>query len=347
MNKSVIVDIPVKARLVEVDFLKGIAIVLVILGHVLQYSLSEPYINPLFNFIYSFHMPLFVFISGLLSYKDTSSLMDIKKRAYQLLLPFLLWPIIRGFIFNGTISVTDYVILFKDPSQGLWFLWILFLISSYFTLVGVVTKKVGGARITERTNRIVLFASVLFAYLFVNIVFRGKYGMWLFSLYIIFFYGGWELRRYYLKFSVVMRKYWWLFLSFFILLSLFWKFNHHPTFISAPNKIVSNLYNYLTGFMGSIALLSICSMKVGQGWNLNSFLIKRLISCGKMTLGLYAIHLSIIVNPVSEYVSTLGISSVPTVLLSFVITLIATFVVYQLLDNNVITRLLIGKMDFR
>lgn len=347
MNRSNINETPVKARFIEVDLLKGVAIILVILGHVLQYSLTEPYDNHLFNFIYSFHMPLFVFISGFLSYKVASSLTDIKKRAYQLLPPFLLWPAIRGFIFNGKISFDDYALLFKDPSLGLWFLWILFLISSFFTLVGVITKKVGGAKYTEMTKQIVLLASVLFAYLFTTIVFRGRYGLWLFSLYIIFFYGGWVFRNNYLKFASFIRTYWWFFFICFMLLTLFWSFNHHPTFISSPNKMISNLYNYLTGFMGSIALFSICSMMVSQSWNLRSFYIKPFISCGKKTLGLYAIHLSIIVIPVSEYVNTLSLPSVPTVLLSFVITLIATFIVYYILNSSAITRLLIGKIVIR
>ena len=42
-----------------IDFLKGIGIILVVIGHVSQ----NERIN---DFIYSFHMPLFFFISGFL-----------------------------------------------------------------------------------------------------------------------------------------------------------------------------------------------------------------------------------------------------------------------------------------
>lgn len=57
-------------------------------------------------------------------------------------------------------------------------------------------------------------------------------------------------------------------------------------------------------------------------------IIKQFISYLEMTFGLYAIHLFFIVNPVSEYVSTLNIQFVPTILLSF----ITTFIVLLLIE---------------
>lgn len=49
-----------KARIIELDYLKGIGIFLVVLGHtiLLQNALSTKYVI-LARFIYSFHMPLF------------------------------------------------------------------------------------------------------------------------------------------------------------------------------------------------------------------------------------------------------------------------------------------------
>lgn len=46
------------------DFLRGIAIFLVLLGHSIQWTDPEWQHNLLFEGIYSFHMPLFMFISG-------------------------------------------------------------------------------------------------------------------------------------------------------------------------------------------------------------------------------------------------------------------------------------------
>lgn len=60
-----------RKRIAQIDFLKGAAIILVVLGHVIsQVWNTDPDIyenNLIFRFCYSFHMPLFVFISGYLS----------------------------------------------------------------------------------------------------------------------------------------------------------------------------------------------------------------------------------------------------------------------------------------
>lgn len=46
-------------RITYLDSLKAILILLVILGHAVQFNTEEYETNPLFQFIYSFHMPLF------------------------------------------------------------------------------------------------------------------------------------------------------------------------------------------------------------------------------------------------------------------------------------------------
>ena len=57
-------------RLQYVDIMRGIAITLVTTGHLLQFN-GLPTNNPIFEFIYSFHMPLFFAISGYITHKVT------------------------------------------------------------------------------------------------------------------------------------------------------------------------------------------------------------------------------------------------------------------------------------
>lgn len=88
-----------KKRIAELDFLKGIAIILVIIGHgVSQIYLTEPELyqqNVLFRFCYSFHMPLFVFISGIVaSLTVKEEAVWLKKRFIRIGIPlavFLVW----------------------------------------------------------------------------------------------------------------------------------------------------------------------------------------------------------------------------------------------------------------
>lgn len=64
-----------RERLVYFDLLKLFAIYLVIIGHCVQYLLpTRPYDEPLYVYIYSFHMPLFMMISGFFSYKEEMTL---------------------------------------------------------------------------------------------------------------------------------------------------------------------------------------------------------------------------------------------------------------------------------
>lgn len=95
-------------RLEYLDFLKGIAIFLVVMGHFLAWTFS-PDSNPnfyqrfVYHVIYSFHMPLFFFIAGyLVNLKRTdwngrklASL--VKKRFVSLVLPGFAFFVIRYF----------------------------------------------------------------------------------------------------------------------------------------------------------------------------------------------------------------------------------------------------------
>ena len=73
-------------RLYYLDNLKGLLIILVILGHAIQFTLPD-YENVFaFRLIYSFHMPLFFFISGYLAVrKEDSAQKMIQKKARALL----------------------------------------------------------------------------------------------------------------------------------------------------------------------------------------------------------------------------------------------------------------------
>lgn len=140
-----------------VDLLRGLAIALVILGHVLQcysYSSSQYLNNPIYLCIYSFHMPLFMFISGVLIkpslLKSNSLWRIIKKRTVQLIYPYLIWGIFL-FIFEYAINYFKYsnsdsvVYLLKITWSNFspyWFLLSLWISSLIVTLVWYVTKKI-------------------------------------------------------------------------------------------------------------------------------------------------------------------------------------------------------------
>jgi len=90
-----------------IDITRGYAMFLVVLGHAIQYANPETMDeNIIFRLIYSFHMSLFMFISGLaVSYSKTEINSDwLRKRFFNLIIPFFAWGIIP-FFFNKNWSV--------------------------------------------------------------------------------------------------------------------------------------------------------------------------------------------------------------------------------------------------
>jgi len=109
-----ITDVNTAQRSKWIDVLKGIAIFFVVLGH----SPYLTYMSPkVFNVIFSFHMPLFLFIAGYLFNSDQPALGLVRKRFNSLLKPYLFTIIL--------ISIT--YIVFKNGHSPLWYLfWIIY-----------------------------------------------------------------------------------------------------------------------------------------------------------------------------------------------------------------------------
>lgn len=58
------------SRLLWADSLKGLLMILVILGHAIQVYMPEAcFHNHVWNLIYSFHMPAFMAVSGYFAYR--------------------------------------------------------------------------------------------------------------------------------------------------------------------------------------------------------------------------------------------------------------------------------------
>jgi fucose 4-O-acetylase-like acetyltransferase len=86
-----------KARLVSLDLLKLLAIYLVLWGHCVQQFLTAPAVdNCVYSTIYSFHMSLFMVLSGYFSGSSLSVDFHefVRKRGLRLLLPVLSWSVL-------------------------------------------------------------------------------------------------------------------------------------------------------------------------------------------------------------------------------------------------------------
>lgn len=136
------------------DYAKGIGILLVVYGHVARgvFNAGLPMDRTLYSLvdsvIYSFHMPLFFFLSG------TLFLASLEKRGYlgmvrgkldTVLYAYVLWSLIQGGIefglssyTNGTITLGEVFALLWRPRAQFWFLYVLFGI---FLFAGLLYRR--------------------------------------------------------------------------------------------------------------------------------------------------------------------------------------------------------------
>lgn len=147
-------------RIEWIDIAKGIAILLVVIAHTVQYGNTGPIIK---NLIYSFHMPFFFIMSGYTSTIPTTTegfCKKTKKLAFSLLLPtvsaFIIHSIINIFINKPCLDSAYfktqlYSIIFSDTGNAnyqdyitcsLYFLWFLVALFSCRTLYSYLSLTI-------------------------------------------------------------------------------------------------------------------------------------------------------------------------------------------------------------
>lgn len=137
-----------KKRLEYIDQMKGFAILLVVVGHVFEFSFraqGEDYVSPWHDVIYSFHMPLFAFLSGLFI-RGIDGVAMLRKLAERFLIPMI--------VIGGTYTLwrgLDLVeFMFHGYKFGYWYF--LFLVSAYV----IVTVYEWISRAVNPRNRVSL-----------------------------------------------------------------------------------------------------------------------------------------------------------------------------------------------
>jgi fucose 4-O-acetylase-like acetyltransferase len=138
-------------RQVWVNYAKGIGIILVVFGHVNRglysagISFSESGYQLLDSVIYTFHMPLFFFLSGLFfvqSIERKGKAQFIVSKIDTLVYPYIIWSLLQGMVevtlsryTNNPSNMSDVFTLFTQPRAQFWFLYALFMVFVVATLL--------------------------------------------------------------------------------------------------------------------------------------------------------------------------------------------------------------------
>lgn len=293
------------------DIIRGVAIILMVLGHCIQYGngteFSRPemfFNNKIFQLIYSFHMPLFMLISGYLfafTAQKYNRITDfIKNRILRLLLPIVGWQAVMYLLYALGLAennrwegnwLLSYV---TSLPREYWFLWAVFYCSA-----AVWIGKY-------------LFRDSIFYYLFgfaltffvPDIVYNLSYYKFMYP----FFVGGYLFAE---KEKIIrnklvgigQRNLFLVSLAGYLVLFLFW--NYDSFFYTSGYTLLGrndalrqfgiDSYRTVTGFAGSVVV--VMAVNLIHGFIICKFDSKSVISkvddsishIGKKSLGIYII----------------------------------------------------------
>jgi fucose 4-O-acetylase-like acetyltransferase len=328
-------------RSVWLDNVRGVAIILVVLGHVIQFGSNDKFdifTNPVFTVIYAFHMPLFACVSGYVAFASFAKKRPqfiILSRVRSLLLPYAAWTIVGGGLVAFAIQVAHKELhpivvaqeiagLFLFPGGSLWFLWFTFLAYIFLAVAVFGRKWLGPAAFPVIV--VLVFLIPLDQPLS---IYQLK---WLFP----FFIAGYIARQHRDKLIRAERVATLIGLALFIGLMFLWQ-RHDSIYIagtelidgSVAATVASWTFRYLVAFAGIAAVIGLIRM-FSRRWRLSLF-----GALGMSTLGIYSTQtfplllIGVLPSPAGHPLTyfLIYVPSITTIIL--VITYIATNFVLQ------------------
>lgn len=272
-------------RIAYLDFVKLLTIYLVILGHVIAMVGNGNAVGDrLYAFIYSFHVPLFILMSGYFISNQSMSrpfpdLIISKSR--QLLLPAITCTVICClylFLFRGEVNYRDEII------GNSWFLKTLFVYNVLFYLLKQLQISdfllfvVSCFALFVIPHATTLQINLLWPYFIVGFLLRKHIilneiaGSWLATLsFLLLFAGCYSLQQY----------------------------------LDIPNYIPINidtlqgqwhliLFRYIVGFSGCMCVISLLSLVDRYIGHKKKYL--QIADFGKCTLGIYVLQTILVIN---------------------------------------------------
>lgn len=147
-------NIQQKRRLLTIDVMQGIAMLWVVVGHHLL-AFMPPVYGSIHYYIYSFHMPFFIFISSFLiaySYKLQAYSAYIYRKFHKFFIPYVLIGILVTLLSamqkGGSTIPKNLLDLLVSPKQSdatfLWYIYLLFFLYVLYPLCFKARKKLRG-----------------------------------------------------------------------------------------------------------------------------------------------------------------------------------------------------------
>jgi fucose 4-O-acetylase-like acetyltransferase len=296
-------DTKMTTRIEWIDALKGIVICLVVFGHNIQYGSGEAFLlekefynNNVFKFIYSFHMPCFMLISGFFFGYTIKKPDFFRDRVHSLLVPITVWSMIPTCIriakqvFVGKLSFKTFIsTLIRTQLMYYWFLWAV-----------LVCSIVVWAMYKLSLDGILYFVIILVVFLFANDWLNTSYWKYMFPYFVIGYL--WNIRGKYIQINRETKCFLILplMISFLILLRYYNESSYIYTTgiqINSLNKLLIDIYRYVIGLVGALALILLVNFFYSIFDKYIPVLNKPFVYLGKISLTIYVID-----NLLNDYV---------------------------------------------
>ena len=268
-------------RYFYIDAFRAMLILLVVIGHSVQWLDSDFDANPVFRTIYSFHMAAFMFVSGYVTWRGESFAILGKLR--HLLVPFFAWWFFGSVLMSGSFDglLDSSWGLLRQPDGGLWFLYALAWCQFLLWCICISCKW----------GRLALPLSVVLAVALLGVEALTQckaYGYHLVAWYFPFFLGGCVFRAYGHKVSLsygVRLALVILGLSVWAVGVCFWHREHAICVGGVQLPVaISFVYRFIVAWLGAVGFFMLARHMLPESGE--SWFAKAVTRPGRETLGI-------------------------------------------------------------
>ncbi|MDO8989422.1 MAG: acyltransferase [Sideroxyarcus sp.] len=274
-----------RERTLWVDYAKAIGIILVVYAHVARgifnagLNLDQGSYKLIDSVIYTFHMPLFFFLSGvflLASMAKRSSMSLLRTKVDTIFYPYVVWSLLQGLIevamslyVNGQPTLSEVFSFAWSPRAQFWFLYVLFFVFAFAMLVFRRSSLMWSSGIFIGSLVLYFFGSQLSdLYLFNTL-----------SHYFVYFAAGVISSFLLLKLNSIETRWMILFLALFIFSQ--WVYHYELGLRYNSNAAFEQLL---------LGLIGICFVVLLAQW-LSRFNLRWLTFLGRHSMTIYLVHI--------------------------------------------------------
>ncbi|MBR4538305.1 MAG: acyltransferase [Clostridia bacterium] len=280
-------------RIAWIDFVRGLIIILMVFGHNIQYGSGDTMLanklflnNKVFQFIYSFHMPCLMILSGYLFEHTVTKQGFWRNRFRTIIIPTLCWSVIpvaglvAGHVLSHTFSLHSFIDAFATLLAYYWFLWALLFCSAIVWLVHTMLK-----------DSILCYCLIGVILMFVPL----KYNLyqWIY-MYPYFVLGYLYKKKPFKKWKNWNRHL--ITVSLIGAFALLFAFYHSDFFIyttgitvRSMRQLFIDLYRYIIGFAGSVMIIWLVYQLYPYIESKAPAVSKTVVYCGRVSLTIYIV----------------------------------------------------------